>query len=109
RQHPTPGTDRAVNAMSAGIDTLEAPERTEAAGELRVLHGPQAGSRLALLPGDAYLVGSGDGCSVMLAGAQVQAQHAQLTVFSHHWSVAPQQGQAVLLDGQVCDGRNELA
>lgn len=76
--------------------------------ELRVLHGPQAGSRLSLMPGETYLVGSGDGCAIMLAGAQVQAEHASISVDSTHWYAAPAQGSAVRLDGQACDAAQPL-
>ena len=54
--------------------------------ELRVLHGPQAGSRLPLMPGAPYLVGAGDACDVMLAGAQVEAEHAHIEVDGEHFS-----------------------
>lgn len=70
--------------------------------ELRVLHGPQAGSRLALMPQESYLLGSGDTCTVMLAGAQVQSEHARLTIDADHWVIDPDQGSVTTLDGQPC-------
>lgn len=70
--------------------------------ELRVLHGPQAGSRLTLMPQETYLLGSGDACTIMLAGAQIQAEHARLTVHTDHWIAEPDQGSVTTLDGQAC-------
>lgn len=77
--------------------------------ELRVLHGPQAGSRLPLMPGAPYLVGAGDACDVMLAGAQVEAEHAHIEVDGEHWTVTPDGGRALRLDGQTCDVNQPLA
>ena len=65
--------------------------------ELRVLYGPQAGSRLALAPGD-YLLGSDDECSVILAGPRMEACHAKLSFDGDTPSVMP-------LDGTVCDAQ----
>lgn len=76
--------------------------------ELRVLHGPQAGSRLPLMPGAPYLIGAGDACDVMLAGAQVEAEHAHIEVDGAHWTVTPDGGRALRLDGQSCDVNQPL-
>lgn len=77
--------------------------------ELRVLHGPQAGSRLPLMPGAPYLIGAGEACDVMLAGAQVEAEHAHIEVDGTHWTVTPDGGRALRLDGQACDVNQPLA
>ena len=63
--------------------------------ELRVLYGPQAGSRLPLAAGE-YLLGTSDECAVLLAGPRMEEQHALLTV---------NQGGATLkpIGGAVCD------
>lgn len=87
---------------------LESQETQHAGVELRVLHGPQAGSRLPLMPGAPYLIGAGDACDIMLAGAQVETEHAQLEVDESHWSIAPAQGRALRLDGTVCEANRPL-
>jgi type III secretion system YscD/HrpQ family protein len=71
--------------------------------ELRVLHGPQAGSRLALEDSLAYTVGSGDGCAILLAGAQVEAEHATIEAGPEGIRIFPRQGKVVDLS------RTELA
>lgn len=76
--------------------------------ELRVLHGPQAGSRLPLMPGAPYLIGAGDACDIMLAGAQVEAEHANLEVDDEHWTIAPEQGRVLQLDGVPCEANQAL-
>ena len=63
--------------------------------ELRVLYGPQAGSRLTLSPGE-YMLGSGDECAVILAGPRIQASHATLSFDGNLPSITP-------LDGEVYD------
>jgi len=63
--------------------------------ELRVLYGPQAGSRLQLAAGD-YLLGSSDQCAVVLSGPLIEAQHAMLAVRDDGLRLSP-------LDGMVCD------
>lgn len=69
--------------------------------ELRVLYGPQAGSRLPLSPG-SYLLGTGDECAVMLAGPRMQESHASLEFDGETPSVTP-------IDGNVFDAQgNEL-
>lgn len=76
--------------------------------ELRVLHGPQAGSRLPLMPGAPYLIGAGEACDIMLAGAQVEAEHAHIEVDGSHWTITPDGGRALRLDGQACDANQAL-
>ncbi len=69
--------------------------------ELRVLYGPQAGSRLPLSPG-TYLLGTGDECEVMLAGPRMKESHASLDFDGETPSVTP-------IDGNVFDAQgNEL-
>ncbi len=69
--------------------------------ELRVLYGPQAGSRLPLAPGK-YLLGTGDTCEIMLAGPRMRECHAALDFDGEIPSVAP-------IDGNVYDAQgNEI-
>lgn len=88
---------------------LDTPELQSASVELRVLHGPQAGSRLPLMPGAPYLIGAGDACDIMLAGAQVEGEHAHLEVDDSHWSIVPEEGRAMRLDGTPCEPNQALA
>lgn len=92
---------------------MNAPARIDPAAqiavELRVLHGPQAGSRLTLIPHETHLLGSGDACTIMLAGAQIQGEHARLTVRADHWVVEPVQGGVATLDGLACGPDRPLA
>ena len=69
--------------------------------ELRVLFGPQAGSRLTLAPGD-YDLGSGDDCSVILSGPKMASIHARLRFDGETLKITPQ-------EGKVCDAQgNEI-
>ncbi|MDB5798398.1 MAG: hypothetical protein JWP36_2300 [Paucimonas sp.] len=69
--------------------------------ELRVLHGPQAGSRLPLGAGE-YLMGSEDECAIILSGPRIAGQHAHLTFDGETLWLRP-------LEGEVCDAQgNEL-
>jgi len=61
--------------------------------ELRVLLGPQAGSRLALSSGE-YLLGSSDECTIILSGPRMQPQHLMLKVSDDAVHVLPQEGGA---------------
>lgn len=67
--------------------------------ELRVLHGPQAGSRLTLAIGD-YVLGTDDDCEVMLAGPRLQGAHARLKFDGDLASISP-------LDGTVLDAQGK--
>ena len=70
--------------------------------ELRVLHGPQAGSRLTLVIGD-YVLGTDDECEVMLAGSRLQGLHARLKFDGDRAAIMP-------LDGVVLDAHgNEIS
>lgn len=69
--------------------------------ELRVLYGPQSGSRLTLAPGD-YLLGTGDDCAVMLAGPRIRESHARLAFDGEQPTITP-------FDGDVFDSQgNQL-
>jgi type III secretion system YscD/HrpQ family protein len=63
--------------------------------ELRVLHGPQSGSRLTLSVGE-YLLGTDDECDVMLAGPRLKGTHAKLKIDGDLASIGP-------VDGGVLD------
>ncbi len=70
--------------------------------ELRVLYGPQSGSRLVLAPGD-FLLGSGDDCAIMLAGPRIRECHARLAFDGEQPTITP-------VDGDVFDSQgNEVA
>ena len=56
--------------------------------ELRVLYGPQSGSRLVLAPGD-FLLGTGDDCAIMLAGPRIQECHAKLAFDGEQPTITP--------------------
>jgi len=76
-------------------------ETLQARIELRVLFGPQAGSRLHVAPGN-YELGEGDECEVILSGAKMFGRHAQLSFDGEQLTIAP-------LDGKVCDAQgNEI-
>lgn len=69
--------------------------------ELRVLYGPQAGSRLSITPGD-YELGASDDCSIILSGPRMEGSHARLSFDGNHPSISP-------TDGKVCDAQgNEI-
>ncbi len=70
--------------------------------ELRVLYGPQSGSRLVLAPGD-FLLGAGDDCAIMLAGPRIRECHAKLAFDGQQPTITP-------VDGDVYDSQgNELS
>jgi type III secretion system YscD/HrpQ family protein len=76
-------------------------ETLQARIELRVLFGPQAGSRLHVTPGN-YELGEGDECEVILSGPKMLGRHAQLSFDGEQLTIAP-------LDGKVCDAQgNEI-
>ena len=60
--------------------------------ELRVLHGPQAGSRLILFVGE-YTLGTDDECEVMLAGPRLMGLHAKLKICLLYTSPSPRDRQ----------------
>ncbi|MDO9219120.1 MAG: type III secretion system inner membrane ring subunit SctD, partial [Lacisediminimonas sp.] len=65
--------------------------------ELRVLHGPQAGSRLQLGVGE-YLLGSGDDCTIILSGPRIEEEHAIIVFDGDEIAIRP-------IDGSVCDAQ----
>lgn len=76
-------------------------ETLQARIELRVLFGPQAGSRLQVTPGN-YALGEGDECEVILSGPKMEERHAQLSFDGEQLTITP-------LDGKVCDAQgNEI-
>ena len=76
-------------------------ETLQARIELRVLFGPQAGSRLLIAPGN-YALGEGDECEVILSGPKMEERHAQLSFDGEQLTITP-------LDGKVCDAQgNEI-
>jgi type III secretion system YscD/HrpQ family protein len=76
-------------------------ETLQARIELRVLFGPQAGSRLQVTPGN-YELGEGDECEVILSGPKMLGRHAKLSFDGEQLTITP-------LDGKVCDAQgNEV-
>ena len=76
-------------------------ETLQARIELRVLFGPQAGSRLQVAPGN-YDLCEGDECEVILSGPKMLGRHAQLSFDGEQLTISP-------LDGKVCDAQgNEI-
>ncbi|MFM8246094.1 MAG: type III secretion system inner membrane ring subunit SctD [Burkholderiaceae bacterium] len=67
--------------------------------ELRVLHGPQAGSRLTLAVGE-YMLGTDDDCEVILAGPRLMGLHAKLKIDADAAILSP-------VDGSVLDGHGK--
>ena len=77
-------------------------ETLQARIELRVLFGPQTGSRLQVAPGN-YDLGEGDECEVILSGPKMLGRHAQLSFDGEQLTISP-------LDGKVCDAQgNEIS
>ncbi|RYX93977.1 MAG: EscD/YscD/HrpQ family type III secretion system inner membrane ring protein [Comamonadaceae bacterium] len=74
--------------------------------ELRVLHGPQAGSTLPMEHGQTYTLGTADSCAVLLAGTQLEPEHVALTVDGDGIQVMPLEGRVMTLDrGEVHSGQ----
>lgn len=73
--------------------------------ELRVLYGPQAGSHMALAPGE-YLLGHSDQCAVVLAGSRMAARHALLIVEEDGFRLRPQEG--AVSDGKGHEVTDEI-
>ena len=76
--------------------------------ELRVLHGPQAGSRLTLSFGE-YTLGTDDECEVMLAGPRLMGLHARLKIAADTASISPVDGNILDAHGKQISGDNPLA
>ena len=60
--------------------------------ELRVLLGPQAGSRLTLSSGN-YELGAGDDCAIILSGPKVENCHARIEFDGETASITPLEGK----------------
>ncbi|WP_152682735.1 type III secretion system inner membrane ring subunit SctD [Caenimonas sp. SL110] len=74
--------------------------------ELRVLHGPQAGSTLPIEHGTTYTLGSADSCAVLLAGTQIEGEHVGLTVDGDGIAVTTMDGKVTTIDrDEVHDGQ----
>ena len=76
--------------------------------ELRVLHGPQAGSRLTLFVGE-YTLGTDDECEVMLAGPRLMGMHARLKIDADIASISPVDGNVLDAHGKQILGDTPLA
>lgn len=76
--------------------------------ELRVLHGPQAGSRLTLSIGD-YVLGTDDECEVMLAGPRMAVMHAKLRFDGDQPTISPMDGSVLDAQGNEISGEFALA
>lgn len=63
--------------------------------ELRVLFGPQAGSRLPLALGE-YVLGCSDECDIVLIGPNVRERHAVLVVDQDGVRLKPESGSSVV-------------
>ena len=69
--------------------------------ELRVLQGPQSGSRLSISSGE-YILGKSDACAIILNGPRIEDEHAQITI-------EDQEVQISGLEGSVSDAQgNEI-
>lgn len=75
--------------------------------ELRVLFGAQMGNCLTLSPGD-YLLGSGDDCTVMLAGQNMAERHATLRFDGVKALIAPHDGVVRNAHGDEIEAEQEL-
>jgi len=76
--------------------------------ELRVLHGPQAGSRLTLFVGE-YTLGTDDECEVMLAGPRLMGMHARVKIDADTASISPVDGNILDAHGKQILGNTPLA
>ena len=76
--------------------------------ELRVLHGPQAGSRLTLFVGE-YTLGTDDECEVMLAGPRLMGLHAKIKIDADTASISPIDGNILDAHGKQISGDTPLA
>ncbi len=81
--------------------TDSSSEENSLAIELRVLYGPQAGSRLALASGE-YFLGQSDECNIILAGPRMAEKHALIQIEDEEVNIAA-------IDGKVSDAQgNEI-
>lgn len=83
--------------------TLDGHEAPPPALELRVLHGPQAGSSLQLEPGVEYTLGTGEDCEVFLSGAGVEAHHAVLDISAAGVRIVPRDGRVMVAGRELAE------
>jgi type III secretion system YscD/HrpQ family protein len=76
--------------------------------ELRVLHGPQAGSRLTLFVGE-YTLGTDDECEIILAGPRLAGLHAKIKIDADTASITPVDGNILDAHGKHISGDTPLA
>lgn len=76
--------------------------------ELRVLLGPQAGSRLALSAGE-YLLGTSDECTIILTGPRVDERHLTLLLGDDGIRVRPEGGDVRDASGTTLEADAPLA
>ena len=86
---PEPGLESDAGS-AAGSEPVYTTEL-----ELRVLRGPQAGSRLALAVAE-YTLGASDQCAIILAGPHIEGEHALLCFDGSNARIQP-------LDGSLSD------
>lgn len=97
-----------MNALLGDTDfAFDSEVEQESIIELRVLYGAQMGSCLTLGPGE-YLLGSGDDCTVMLAGQNMAERHATLRFDGSTVLIAPYDGVVRNAHGDEIDAEQEL-
>jgi len=97
-----------VNALLGDTDfAFDGEIEQESVIELRVLYGAQMGSCLTLGPGE-YLLGSGDECTVMLAGQNMAERHATLRFDGVTALIAPYDGVVRNAHGDEIEAEQEL-
>lgn len=79
----------------------------EAPIELRILHGPQAGSRLCLSVGE-YTLGSDDSCTLILEGSGIEDRHAILRFDGDDVWIDPVDGVVRNAHGDDIDDEQQL-
>ncbi|MFS0756753.1 type III secretion system inner membrane ring subunit SctD [Noviherbaspirillum sp. 1P10PC] len=97
-----------MNALLGDTDfAFDGELEQESVIELRVLYGAQMDSCLTLGPGE-YLLGSGDDCTVMLAGQNVAERHAILRFDGATVLIAPCDGVVRNAYGDEIEAEQEL-
>ena len=97
-----------MNALLGDADfAFDGEFEQESVIELRVLYGAQMDSCLTLGPGE-YLLGSGDDCTVMLAGQNVAERHATLRFDGATVLIAPCDGAVRNAYGDEIEAEQEL-
>ena len=75
--------------------------------ELRVLHGPQSGSRLSISSGK-YILGKSDACAIILNGPRIEDEHAQITIEDQEVEISGLEGSVSDAQGNEIDGNLSL-